>query len=386
MPSRHEGHAGVDYSWARNVKAGNSKYFKLRKYVFSLVCCAVVLLIPFLMTTVKRKPWSSSCVLRHISTASNVCAKSHWNPPRCFLVYDHTIFHVFEDWVEPFLYALAMTLEVIKLSVKSERESTMFHSILKAGDTVLFLQSSHNIVRKNGIEYWFLNTEGPDKGFAELALSHGYKRMIDYSSFNAERHKLGGAEMSLWLPLVGSHSVTHRSLREKLCMVGGVNTARRERFVQDFDENVRKRGMNVSIQHVIGWGHTRDFSSQTCALVVNVASLENNHATPRLRLDKLWQFDIQVISEQMSGNETHEYNGTVLFFPLSELPNATLNLWESIMHDNDVGSKVSGRGNVELMKARIAVQESRMARFQHVVQTVTRRALEVHAMPHFMTA
>lgn len=363
------GSTSTVYAWAKKVKPRIS--IKVL-HVVSFVCCflSVVLLLS------QTKPWIHSVpsVAQHnTSISSKTCGKSRWTSPRCFLVYDHTIFHVFEDWVEPFLYSLGMTLEIIKLSVKPEHENltTNIQLALNAGDTVLFLQSIHDIVRKNGVEYWFLNTEGPDKGFAEHAQSQGFKRIIDYSSFNVERHKLGGAETSLWLPIVGSHSITHRSVRDKLCIVGGVNTARREKFAEDFDENERKRGLNVSIQHIVGWGHTRDYSSQTCALVVNVASVEDNHATPRLRLDKLWQFDIPIISEEMSGNETIEYNGTVVFVPFSELPNETLNLWEFITHENYAGTTDS-------MRARVMVHESRLDRFQNVVQTVTRIALEAH--------
>jgi hypothetical protein len=363
-----QGSTSTVHARAKNVKARIIKDL----HVFSSVCCFLSVALLLLQT----KPWIpsvSSVAQHHSSISSKTCVKSRWTPPRCFLVYDHTIFYVFEDWVEPFLYTLGMTLEMIRLSVKPEHENltTTIQSALNAGDTVLLLQSMHGIVRKNGVEYWFLNTEGPDKGFAEHARSQGYKRIIDYSSFNVERHKLGGAETSLWLPMVGSHSITHRKVRDKLCIVGGVNTARREKFAEDFDENVRKRGMNVSIQHIVGWGHTRDYSSQACALVVNVASVENNHATPRLRLDKLWQFDIPIISEEMSGNETVEYNGTVVFVPFSELPNETLNLWELITHENYTGTTDS-------MRARVLVHESRMYRFQNVVQTVTRIALEAH--------
>jgi hypothetical protein len=295
-----------------------------------------------------------------------------WTLPRLFLVYDHTIFHFFEDWVNPLLYALGMTLDVIKFSVLPDRRirTDTLQKSLKQGDTVLLLQRTHGLTQVAGVEYWFLNTEGPDKSFAEKAISQGFKRIIDYSTFNTYRHARAGAESSLWLPIINSHVITFHNVRDKLCMVGGADTARRKQFVADFNEVVQQRAQNISMEQVRGWGHLRNYVSQTCALVVNVASVDNNHATPRLRLDVLWQFDIPVISETMSGNETLEYEGTVRFFPLSELPNATLNLYELIMLDAYAGVASSSKR----IEERSRIHESRLVQFEHVVQSVTLNA------------
>lgn len=311
------------------------------------------------------------------SLAPKTATKSVWTPPRIYLLYDHTIYHVFEDWVEPFLLALGAVTEIFKVSVSTTSGTQSYKAILRTtllpGDTVLLLQSTHDIQRQNGVAYWLLNTEGPDKNFSEHALSKGYKHIIDYSLFNVERHKLGGAETSLWLPLIGSHSITHHIPREKLCMVGGVNTARRKEFVEKFDEVVQTRELNISIDHTIGWGHTRDYSSQMCALVVNVASVENNHATPRLRIDKLWHFDIPIISEEMSGSDPSEYNGTVAFAPYSKLPQETADLWERIVHRQH-------KTMTESLNARVLVHESRLQQFQVVVQAVVRGAFTTSAL------
>jgi len=146
-----------------------------------------------------------------------------WTLPRLFLVYDHTIFHFFEDWVNPLLYALGMTLDVIKFSVLPDRRirTDTLQKSLKQGDTVLLLQRTHGLTQVAGVEYWFLNTEGPDKSFAEKAISQGFKRIIDYSTFNTYRHARAGAESSLWLPIINSHVITFHNVRDKLCMVGG---------------------------------------------------------------------------------------------------------------------------------------------------------------------
>jgi len=311
----------------------------------------------------------------YLSERSRCNNASDFHLPRLFLVYDESKFYFFEDWVKPFLYALGMSLQTIKLSIEPEMQNftTTLQNTLRPGDTVLLLQSTFGIQKAKGVEYWFLNTEGPDKNFVDVALMQGFKKVIDYSSFNAERHVLAGAQESLWLPIEGSHSITFHNFRDKLCMVGGANTDRRIKFAEDFHQLARQRRLKVSIFEIRGWGHQRDYSSQTCALVVNVASVYNNHATPRLRLDKLWQFDIPLISETMLGNETSEYSGTVTFFPFSELPDATLNTWETIMREQSAGTARS----VEETNARIMVHAFRKEQFQYVVQLVIHRAFKV---------
>ena len=340
--------------------------------LFFLLYLLPTILLP--LNVAKQQP-SPEAVVTHQSEVRS----TNWTQPRLFLVYNHEIFVIFEDWVNPFLYALGMTLEVNKFSLRPniQDRTTTLQTALKAGDTVLFLQSIEGMTKKKGVEYWLLNTEGPDKGFAKLALSRGIKRIIDYSSFNVERHTLVGAETSLWLPIIGSHLIRFHNVRDKLCMIGGANTPRRVQFVDDFNAIVHQRGKNVSIHSILGWGNLRNYDSQTCALVVNVASVENNHATPRLRLDTLWQLDVPIISETMSGNETLEYKGTVMFVPLSELPNSTLNLWELGLLEKYAGDASS----TKRIEERVTVHESRLDQFQHVVQTVVLRAYNVHACP-----
>ena len=76
----------------------------------------------------------------------------------------------------------------------------------------------------------------------------------------------------------------------------------------------------------------RDFETQKCALVVNVASHVNNMIAPRLRLDVAWQYDIPIISEMVLSPDAIEYRNTVVFVELSELVNTTLKLWNEIMN------------------------------------------------------
>jgi len=294
------------------------------------------------------------------------------------MVNDPHIYYYFEDWVSPLIFSLGMAMNVVYFSVKPDIEQRIvtLQDSLRAGDTVLLLQQSFNIQMKDQVQYWFLNTEGPDKPFIDVAVSIGIKNVIDYSTFNAARHLENyGTVTSLWLPIISSSSVTIHDHRDKMCMVGGANTERRKKFRDEFNTAALQLGADVSVFEIHGWNYFRDYASQTCALVVNVASVENNHATPRLRLDILWQFDVPIISEEMSGNETLEYNGTVTFVPMSELINATLKQWEIVTSPRNEDEEISRIHRVEL---KVAIQKTRRIQFQKVVQAITWKSILFH--------
>lgn len=295
--------------------------------------------------------------------------------PRVYLVFEKTTFRYFDDWITPFLDDLETTFEVIRYTVHRNTESRVvtLQTDLRKGDTVLLLQRSFEMPLKDGVQYWFLNTEGPDKNFADIAIAQGFRNVIDYCSFNSERFSKLGAESSLWLPIVRPPTVMMHTFRSKLCIVGGANTSRRKLFVDQFNRATGERGLNISIFEVRGWKLQRDVVSQTCALVLNIASKDSNHATPRLRLDVLWQFDIPIISEEMSGDDPLEYRGTVVFVPLPQLLNASLSMWANITSGEYPGS-LSQRA-----EARQIVYESRLTRFKKVTQVVKQKALEVYS-------
>jgi len=341
------------------------------KILFYLLLCALCL-------TFITYGASFKASISFANTRSNVISCVDRDLPVVYMVNDPHIYYYFEDWVSPLIFSLGMAMNVVYFSVKPDIEQRIvtLQDSLRAGDTVLLLQQSFNIQMKDQVQYWFLNTEGPDKPFIDVAVSIGIKNVIDYSTFNAARHLENyGTVTSLWLPIISSSSVTIHDHRDKMCMVGGANTERRKKFRDEFNTAALQLGADVSVFEIHGWNYFRDYASQTCALVVNVASVENNHATPRLRLDILWQFDVPIISEEMSGNETLEYNGTVTFVPMSELINATLKQWEIVTSPRNEDEEISRIHRVEL---KVAIQKTRRIQFQKVVQAITWKSILFH--------
>lgn len=283
--------------------------------------------------------------------------------PRLCLVYNETIFYYFEDWVEPLLFSLGMFFDIVKMPGPAMD--------IHRGDTVLLLQTTQGHRKMAGVEYWFLNTEGPDKSYAQLAIDNGFKNIIDYDLFNTERLAARGADVSLWLPVIHPSTVTVYTHRDKLCMIGGANTPRREMMLRRINRLAQKRGLPVTVHEIKVWGFRRDVLSQTCALVVNIASRDDNFAVPRLRLDLLWSWDIPIVSESAAGFDSLEYLGTVTFVPLNEVPKATLDHWEAIMlqkSDNIVTKALN----------RQTIQNSRMEQYQMVVNSIASSALQLY--------
>lgn len=287
---------------------------------------------------------------------------------RVYFVYDDRAFYVFEDWISPFIDSLSAFLKVKELIVShSENVYKNFPGSFEPGDIVFLVQDTYDLRPEAGVDYWFINTEGTDKQFAEVAISQGFKKIIDYSLHNAGRHKLNGAEVSLWLPIVTAPAVTFHIAREYLCMVGGANTERRQTFLSDLLEAAEERHMNISVHGVLGWsrdGIHRDYHSQACALVVNVASVENNQVAPRLRLDILWLYDVLTISEEVQEPDMSEYNGTLMFATYEHLANKTLQIWNSL-------TLKKGLPNLQSKAAmRASIQRSRQIQFNRVVRQV----------------
>ena len=283
--------------------------------------------------------------------------------PRICLVYDENVFFYFEDWLNPLLFSLGMFFDVVKMPYPI--------SGIRSGDTVLLLQLTHGLRKVEGVEYWFLNTEGPDKRYAELAIANGFTKIIDYDLYNTERLAANGADTTLWLPIIHPPTVALHTYRDKLCMIGGANTPRREPVYHKINRLAQERELPVSIYEVEGWGLSRDVVSQTCALVVNIASVQSNPATPRMRLDLLWLWDIPIISELSAGRDLLEYSGTVSFVTLEQLPGATLDLWENIM----LQKRDSIASSLQRASKRQTVQQRRMEQYQFVVRSIASYAL-----------
>lgn len=140
-----------------------------------------------------------------------------------------------------------------------------------------------------------------------------------------------------------------------------------EEFWEELKSAAVARSMEIAFHEPMGWGWVRDFESQKCALVVNVASLTNNPLTGRMRFDVLWQYDIPIISELTLAPDMPEYEGTLHFVDRSELVGATLDLWRSIHAKTSEESLATIREHYD---ARLLVQERRETQFRTVVRSI----------------
>ena len=294
---------------------------------------------------------SETVIQKRIKSAS----RTDQNKRRAFIVHDPSIYVFFEDWLRPLLYSIGMFVEV-----------HMAHTVLQAqqGDIVFLVQSTHRVQKLPGVEYWFVNTEGPDRHFSDEAIAQNFTNFLDYCLYNVERHLQLGAKVVLWLPIVMPGGLISFKARTSLCMVGGANTERRQVFWSRLKVESARLNKSIPFLEPTGWRASRDLVSQQCALVVNVASSENNRAMPRLRIDVLWQYDHRIISEEMLGGDQAEYRNTVEFVRLENLVGATLQLWDRIQahsgHDDEGAMK-------ERESLRLLVQQSRQAQFKRVV-------------------
>lgn len=285
-------------------------------------------------------------------------------PKSVFVIHDQEVFVYFEDWLRPLLYTLGMFADVHMVAGNFAPSAVP----PRDGDLILVVQKAPlNLLRVPGADYWFVNTEGPDKDFAAMAiLQQNLSCIVDYCLYNVDRHLQLGASRAIWLPIVSAPSVVESKARTSLCMVRGANTHRRKLFWGQLQHQAQQRGLKIPFRLPKGWREHRDSATQHCALVVNVASLENNHAMPRLRLDVLWQYDISIVSERMLGADEAEYQGTVLFADFPDLVNATLAAWERIQR-RDPGAGLSPKTSTQ---QRLRVQISREKQFRLAVQTL----------------
>lgn len=282
---------------------------------------------------------------------------------RIYLVVDEDVnFGFFEDWVTPFIHALEYTTDVTRIDHTCAESAICTH--FQPGDVVLLLQSSYVVKMENHVTYWHMNTEGRDKKFAEEALANGFRFFIDYSLANVEYLISQGAYRALWLPITTAPSPTIGVERKFLCMVGGANTIRRKTFYTQLKE-VASREIEESIAFLepSGWAPARDFQSQSCFLVVNLASVESNNIAPRLRLDVLWLYDIPIVSEVVAEPDMMEYNGSIQFNSPDELIDATLQRWRTLR-------TVSFTDRKDEYDVRAQILASRRVIFKRVVRTV----------------
>ena len=246
-----------------------------------------------------------------------------------YLVREAHVYHYFEDWVNPFLNSVRAVVPVQIISFE-EANTTKFNN----RDVILVLQKTHGLHKKNVGEYWFMNTEGLDKDFAENAIETGFTNIIDFTLKGVQRLSKLGAERALWLPILQPPGLPVYLPRTHVCMVGPANTRRRKKFVNDLQQHSTTREEEINFKHIEGWAAARDFESQTCSLAVHLSSTDVNQLVARLRLDLLWFYNIPILSESAFEPDVSEYLGTVSFVSLPQLAEETLAIWLSLRAGN----------------------------------------------------
>jgi len=275
-----------------------------------------------------------------------------------FLVREEAPFYIFEDWIRPLVWHISTVVPVLEVSFESARTRTF-----NRREVVLLVQKTHGLPRQAGVEYWFMNTEGPDKDFAENALKEGYENVIDFTLKGVERMLASGAKRALWLPIIKTPGLPVFASRTYLCMVGEANTPRRQQFFEDLKRRLDSLEYKVPWKQVTGFSGARDFESQRCALVVHYGSTEDNRLAARLRIDILWLYDIPVISELVDDPDLSEYDNTIEFFESPALINAIIAKW-NVLHSDalDIDARVLS------LNKRLQIQSSRTKHFSAVVQ------------------
>lgn len=285
---------------------------------------------------------------------------------RVTLIHRTAIDSYFADWLRPLLFTLDMFVETNSVAIEDAK--SVSHEV---GDVVLVLQRVETLTQKRGVIYWFLNTEGPDKHYAEEAIQRGFVDIIDYCLSNVQYLLQRGARRVLWLPIIFTPGVRLHVKRDAVCLVGGTNTGRRAKFKTQLERTARLRlhSVKLRVREVYGWGFERDLLSQECALAVNLASVETNHAVPRMRLDILWQYDIPTISEDVLPPDSVEYLNTITFVPREQLVDATLKAWVSLAQSPRTRAEY-----VREYKLRVQVQEHRELQFKRTVSSILARS------------
>ena len=276
-----------------------------------------------------------------------------------FLVREESVYRYFEDWVNPFINSLGTFVPVQMLSYSSATKTTFTD-----GDVILVLQQTSGFRVQSAGEYWFMNTEGTDKRFAEDAIDNGFSNVIDFTLKGVERLSRHGAKQVLWLPIIQAPGLPAHLPRTHLCMIGPANTPRRVKFVNALRAYLSNLEERIDFKHVEGWSVARAFESQQCSLVVHVSSTDVNSLAARLRLDILWLYDIPVISESAFEPDVSEYQGTMKFVNLSSLVEETINMWRTVRSTNKTKDSF-----IEYNK-RLEVLKIREERFRETIRAV----------------
>ena len=276
-----------------------------------------------------------------------------------FLVREESVYRYFEDWVDPFINSLGTFVPVQTLSYSSATKTTFTD-----GDVILVLQQTSGFRVQSAGEYWFMNTEGTDKRFAEDAIDNGFNNIIDFTLKGVERLSRHGAKQVLWLPITQAPGLPVYLPRTHLCMIGPANTPRRVKFMNALRAYISNLEERVDFKHVEGWSVARAFESQQCSLVVHVSSTEVNSLAARLRLDILWLYNIPVISESAFEPDVSEYQGTMKFVNLSSLVEETINTWRTVRSKNKTKDPF-----IEYTK-RLEVLKIREERFRETIRAV----------------
>jgi len=283
---------------------------------------------------------------------------------RATLIHQPAIDSYFADWLRPLLFTLEVYMETRTVAIGEAKDFNFGRS-----DIVLVVQRVYHLKRQKDVSYWFLNTEGPDKNYAEEAIQSGFVDIIDYSLSNIPRLLLKGAQRVVWLPIVFTPGVSLHVQRQDICLIGRTNTKRRAFFKKEL-EQMAKSGFYsaIKVREVHGWGFHRDLLSQEWALAVNLASVENNLAAPRMGLDVLWQYDIPIVSEEVHLHDSLEYLNTITFVPRERPVDTTLRVWASVVQSYKTQAE-----RVEDYKLRVQVQQRRERQFKKTLSLILGR-------------
>ena len=280
---------------------------------------------------------------------------------RIFLVREEHVYRYFEDWVNPLLNSLSLFVPVETISFESANVT-----VFTGSDVIFVLQCANSLRLQPEAEYWFMNTEGMDKKFAEEAFEQGFENFVDFTLKGVERLSELGGKRVLWLPIVYSPGMHVHLERTRLCMIGPANTKRRVRFVEELQAHISRQENRIDFRHIEGWSADRDFESQRCSLVVHLGSTDVNKLVARLRLDLLWLHDIPVISESALEPDVSEYMGTVQFVSLTALVEETVKMWHILRADSEAVHSLSA------YKTRLEILAKRRNYVQKLIRVVLR--------------
>lgn len=286
------------------------------------------------------------------------------NVRRRLVVIQTHHYHYFIDWLDPLWNILCLTFECVRIAVPDASLIQNLSSI----DVLVYIQSVTMNITTKARKYIVSTEDALLRGSPLLPwISSGYI-LIDFSTGSIQQYwarKCGNASKIFWLPFLQAPEPPQRasSSNNWICHVGTVNTPRRVAVWANLTLSLNNTDERDSLHVIGGFGMNRDEMIQNCGLVVNIKSYEKARSLSRTRTDLVWNWGIEMISENGYIEDEKEYQNTVEFVNYYNIADAVI---------KRRSRKLSRKELIQLFARRQAVYENRMKHFQTLVSEFLR--------------